>query len=385
MNRSPSNTKDTALLIPSYKPDHRLPPYVDALLHAGVGKIVIVDDGSGEDFRPVFDAIPASDAVHIIHYMPNGGKGVALRRGMEYIQRECPDVRFIVTADSDGQHTVHDVLRMFDALREDDSGLLLGSRDFSQGHVPKKSRMGNRITSVVFCLLYGRWVGDTQTGLRGFSRELLSRMIAVTGDRYEYEMNVLIDCATHAIPIRPLPIETVYENNNEGSHFRAVRDSARIYAVIFGGFFRFISTSLTCFLMDYGLYLLLLNNLPKSIPALNQGVRFWLFKFLPSIVLSTVVARLVSGTLNFYLNRRFVFANHNAIRKTIPKYLCVFFLTMALSAVLTSTLHLWTGWSEKTAKIPVDIALFFLSYQLQQKWVFAKERVGKESTSSIVK
>ncbi len=366
-------TEDTAVLIPSYKPDHRLPPYIEALRQAGVAQIVVVDDGSGENYRAIFDAIPQGEGVHVIHYTPNGGKGVALKRGMQYLEESCPEARYIVTADSDGQHTVADVLRMFDALREDGEGLLLGSRDFAQAHVPKKSRMGNRITTVVFCLLYGRWVRDTQTGLRGFTRNLLSRMIATQGDRYEYEMNMLIDCATHGIPIRALPIETVYENNNEGSHFRAVRDSARIYGVIFGGFLRFISTSLACFLVDYGMYRLL-NDLLRGAPALGKEIHFLFFRMLLRILVATVVARLVSGTLNFFLNRRFVFASKHAIHQTFPRYLCVFFLIMALSAILTSTLHLWTGFSDNAVKIPVDIALFLLSFQLQQKWVFAKNR-----------
>ena len=248
MERQPA--LDTAVLIPSYKPDQRLPAYIEDLRREGVGKIIIADDGSGEDFRPVFDSIPQDGVAHVIHYLPNGGKGVALKRCMAYIQEECPDVRLIVTADGDGQHTAKDVMRMFEALRRDDSGLLLGARDFRQAQVPPKSRMGNRITATVFYMLYGQWVEDTQTGLRGFTRELMERMAAVRGDRYEFEMNVLIDCATNKIPIRPLPIETVYENNNEGSHFRAVRDSARIYRIIFGGFLRFASISITCFLAD---------------------------------------------------------------------------------------------------------------------------------------
>lgn len=366
----------TAVIIPAYKPDDRLPPYVQSLKEAGIGKIVIVDDGSGEAYQALFASIPQDEAVHVISYTPNGGKGVALKRGMAYVQDECPEQDIIVTADSDGQHTVEDVLRMCESLEQNSDGLLLGSRDFSQPHVPPKSRMGNRITSVVFKLLYGRWVGDTQTGLRGFHRRLLPTMIAVKGDRYEYEMNVLIECAMLKEPMNPLPIETVYENNNEGSHFRAFRDSARIYGVIFGGFFRFISASLISFLVDYGLYLLL-NNLLKAAGVLSdREVKVLLFTIVPRILLATVIARVVSGVVNFFLNRQFVFSDKGKMSRSFPRYLCVFFLNMLLSAGLTSSLHIWLGWSDNTAKIPVDIVLFFLSYSLQRRWVFQKKVEG---------
>ena len=375
---------DTAVLIPSYRPDHRLAPYVQTLLYEGFAKIVVVDDGSGPQGRPFFEAMAPHERLHVIHYEPNRGKGAALKTGMEYLRDHCPHCAYVITADSDGQHTAQDVLRMSQELHriargEDQEageqvGLLLGSRDFSQPHVPPKSRAGNRITSVVFCLLYGRWVGDTQTGLRGFARELLPTMIRVGGERYEYEMNMLIDCAASKTPIRALPIETVYENNNEGSHFRAVRDSARIYGVIFAGFFRFISSSALSFLVDYGLYLLLNNLLKGASPALERWMRLGVVNMLPRILLATALARVLSGTFNFLLNKRFVFGYSGSIRKSLPRYLGVFALILFLSAALTSSLHLWFGWSENAVKVPVDILLFFLSYQLQRKWVFIKER-----------
>lgn len=363
----------TAVIIPAYKPDGRLPPYVEALERAGVGKIVIVDDGSGDAFSPLFDQLPEDGVCHVIRYEPNGGKGVALKRGMAYVQEDCPEQDIVITADSDGQHTVADVLRMAESLAENSDGLLLGSRDFSQEHVPPKSRMGNRITSVVFRLLYGCWVGDTQTGLRGFARELLPTMIAVKGDRYEYEMNVLIECAALKLPMRPLPIETVYENNNEGSHFRAFRDSARIYGVIFGGFFRFIGSSLASFLLDYGLYLLFNNAFKAWAPALEHEFRFLFISVLTRILVATILSRVLSGVANFLLNRRFVFGDEGSMGRSFPRYLAVWLMNMLLSAGLTSSLHLWFGWSDNIAKVPVDILLFFLSYHLQRRWVFSKK------------
>lgn len=365
--------RHTAVIIPAYKPDDRLPPYVAALKEAGVGKIVIVDDGSGEDFAALFAGIPQDEVTHIISYTPNAGKGVALKRGMQYLQDECPEMQYAITADSDGQHTVTDVLRMAESLREDDSGLLLGSRDFDQPDVPFKSRNGNKITSTVFKLLYGVWVSDTQTGLRGFSTKLLPTMIAVKGERYEYEMNMLIECAHQRLPMRALPIETVYENNNEGSHFRAVRDSVRIYSVILAGFFKFISASLASFLIDYGLYLLF-NLLLRNLPGMADEVKVLFLRFVPHITIATMAARILSGLFNFTVNRKFVFGDKGKVSRSFPRYLVVFFANMILSAALTSGLHLWLGWSDNLTKIPVDILLFFLSYKVQQSWVFAPEK-----------
>ena len=376
-----SAAKHTAVVIPAYKPDDRLPPYVDALKTAGVGKIVIVDDGSGKDYQPLFASIPQDEAVHIISYEPNAGKGVALKRGMEYVLNECVDQLYVVTADSDGQHTVTDVLRMVDALHENDEGLLLGSRDFSKNNknVPWKSRFGNRTTSVVFKLFYGQWVTDTQTGLRGFERSLLPSMLAVRGERYEYEMNMLIDCAQQKTPMRALPIETVYENNNEGSHFRPFQDSMRIYAVILGSFFKFIGTALLSWVVDYTLFVLLNLLFEKAFPWMNVTITLWFAAVILRIAIAKVLARLASGVVNYTLNKKLVFEDKGSAAKSGLRYVCIFILNLILSVVLTSTLHLLLGVSENIITIPVDIFLFIANYFVQRAWVFKKPVPEAES------
>lgn len=369
------HAKDVAILIPSYQPEGKLPPYVQALREAGFAKIVVVDDGSGGKYSAIFDGLktPGDDTVQVIRYEPNHGKGFALRTGMRYLSDECPEIAFVITADSDGQHTVPDTLRMADALHEDGSGLILGSRDFAQANVPAKSRMGNRITTAVFHALYGQRIGDTQTGLRGYSRTLLARFLETKGDRYEYEMNQLIDCSIDKIPVRALPIETVYENNNEGSHFDPVRDSWRIYRVIFGRFARFIAVSLICFCVDYGIYLLLNNLLRSHVPSLDAYVTFLPMRVIARIAVAALLARVVSSVLNFFMNKNLVFSNKAGFRGTFLRYVCTVVLVVGISAWLTSSLHVWFGWSDNLVKMPVDIALFFLSYYLQRRWVFGGE------------
>ncbi|HNW87829.1 MAG TPA: bifunctional glycosyltransferase family 2/GtrA family protein [Candidatus Limiplasma sp.] len=369
------HARDVAILIPSYQPDGKLPPYVQTLRDAGFAKIVVVDDGSGEAYTGLFNSLqtPEDATVHVIRYEPNHGKGYALRVGMQWIWDECPACAFVITADSDGQHTAPDTLRMAEALHENGVGLLLGSRDFSQADVPPKSRMGNHITTAVYHALYGQRIGDTQTGLRGFARDLLPRFLKTRGDRYEYEMNQLIDCSIDKIPIRALPIQTVYENNNAGSHFHPVRDSWRIYRVILVRFFRFIAASLICFCVDYALYLLFNHLFKEYVPSLNSNLVFLSLRIVERIGLAALLARLFSSVLNYFINKSFVFSSSTGFGKTFWRYACTVVLIVAISAWLTSSLHLWFGWNDNLVKMPVDILLFFLSYYLQRRWVFGGE------------
>lgn len=364
MNNNLDAVRNAAILIPSLEPDERLPEYIRQLSESGFGRIVVVDDGSGEGYQPVFDEVASIGRAVVLHHDVNHGKGVALKTGYRYIMENLPDVTGVITADADGQHTVSDCIRLAEKLTEGEHAVYLGSRDFGLPDIPPKSRTGNRITSTVFKLLYGVWLPDTQTGLRAFRREDLPFMMNVAGERYEYEMRVLIACATSGIPMIPITIETIYENGNEGTHFHPIRDSYRIYKVILGGFFRFMSASLICFVVDQLLAFALREWL---LPAAGFAVGS-----LVNTHISGYGARLCSSLLNFQLNRRFVFRLRGSAKKAIWRYfvLCILIITVSNMCVWLLGKIGMVGW---LAKMIVDTLLYFLSYRVQRQWVFREE------------
>ena len=361
MNETNQAVRNVVILIPSLEPDERLPAYIRELEQSGFGLIVVVDDGSGEDYQAVFREVAEIPHTTVLRHEVNRGKGVALKTGYRHIL-ELPDTwRTVITADSDGQHTVRDCIRLAEKVADGRKALYLGSRDFNLPDIPPKSRTGNRITSTVFRLLYGHWLPDTQTGLRAFRREELPFMAEVEGDRYEYEMKVLIACARAGIPMIPVTIETIYENGNEGTHFHPIRDSWRIYKVILGSFFRFMGSSLICVLIDQAAAFILREWLLPGwgVPAGS----LW------NVNISGWGARLISSVVNYTLNKNLVFRQKGKDRNTAWKYalLCV-------AVICISNLGVWllgkigvAGW---VAKLMMDTALYFLSYRLQQAWVF---------------
>ena len=73
---------DVAVLIPAYNPDDRLPAFVAELRRTGqFRQIIVVDDGSRDDCRPLFAALAASAGVTVLHHAVNLGKGAALKTG----------------------------------------------------------------------------------------------------------------------------------------------------------------------------------------------------------------------------------------------------------------------------------------------------------------
>ena len=342
-------TSKAVVLIPAYKPDERLIDLTRELLDRGL-RVMLVDDGGQETYRPIFDScreLGAKVAVHAV----NMGKGRALKTGINACLIEWPDMSGIVTADADGQHTPADILRLVEAMHEHPDTLILGSRAFT-GNVPKKSLWGNRITRFVYALVSGNRVGDTQTGLRGLPCCALPAMARIDGERYEYEMNVLLKLRDMHIGVFEVPIETIYIDDNAGSHFNPVRDAIKIYMVILKHLITYLFSSGFSFVVDYALFWLCLGL------GLNGFISY-------------ALARLVSSQVNYRINKHAVFGNRGG-RHSMLKYYTLCVVQGAIGAGLVHALPMVLPVSEAFIKIPVDIVLFVLSYMIQRDYVFDK-------------
>lgn len=337
------------ILIPAYKPDERTVSLCRDLREKGLS-VMLVDDGSGDDYRAYFDQA-AQMGCHIERHAINLGKGRALKTGINAALNTHDNLLGIITADADGQHTCADILRIIDAMREHPRALVTGARSFNDDNVPLKSRLGNKITRQVYRFVTGIGCTDTQTGLRGIPAFSLGSMLALTGERYEYEMLMLLKLRDLDMPLHEVPIETIYYNNNEGSHFHAFRDATRIYTVIL----RFVLSSLISSAVDYLLYLFFL----------------YVLRFQPWI--GYAVARTLSSLLNYWINRTAVFGGRGG-KYSIFRYYLIAAIQLAIGATAVEILHTVAGLDASWTKIPVDILLFFFSYILQRDFVFKEHR-----------
>lgn len=353
-------TKNIFLVIPSLNPDEKLGRTIKSMLEAGFESIIVVDDGSDEDHKAFFPA--ENNNIVLLTHKVNRGKGAALKTAFRYIRENFPDTYGVVTADGDGQHTPEDVLRCAEAI-ENKREIVLGCRDFSGPDVPKRSRFGNRTTSFIFKTLCGKAISDTQTGLRGFPASLLEYLCTVSGDRFEYETNMLLKCIGDGIDIKEIEIKTVYIEENATSHFRPVRDSIRVYRFLVN----YIFSSLVSFLADISLFYIFSRLFAKS--DILSSV------YIPAA--ATVLARVVSSSLNYYINKTKVFENKGSIGKTIFKYYTLAAAQMLLSAgIVTLLSYLFGAYSlgSTVIKIFVDTFIFFLSFRIQKLWVFKGEK-----------
>ena len=345
--------KQRIALIPSYEPDDALLKVTEELLETHSFKVVVVNDGSGSSYDEIFAKL--NKEIVYLHYEKNMGKGYALKYGLKYIEVHFDKDSIVVTMDSDGQHKVKDAIRVCDKC-EENGHFTLGSRHFNKT-APFKSRFGNWMARMTFLLSTHHKIYDTQTGLRAFDYQMIETLKDIDGNRYEYEMNVLLALIRHKQPIEEVKIETIYINDNKGTHYNPFKDTMRIFKEVI----KFSASSLIGFLVDYGLYSLL-------ILALTQVE--WDHK----VLICDILARVVSASVNFTINYHLVFKKRETLWKAMLKYAGLAIFILACNVGLLWLLHEQAGMNEFLAKIIVEVTLFITSWLVQRLFVFRKKK-----------
>jgi glycosyltransferase involved in cell wall biosynthesis len=346
-----------SVIIPSLNPDEKLITVVQSLIEAGFNDIILVNDGSNQEHMKPFETVMTYPQCTILTHEVNKGKGRALKTAFEYCIEHRKDIDGVVTVDGDNQHQAKDILNCCETMVKYKNKVVLGVRDFSGENVPFKSRFGNNMTSFVFKFACGLKISDTQTGLRAIPFEYLALFSQIKGERFEYETNMLLEFKNSYIDFVQVPIETVYIEENASTHFNPIKDSLKIYGVIF----KFLFSSLASSVIDLAIFTVinvLLSNVVEE--------RF-------SILAATVGARIISSLFNFTFNKKAVFKSAGNVKESLIKYyiLCVAQLSVSYLLVYFVTTILSLGQVlTVVAKAVIDTILFVISFQIQRRWVF---------------
>jgi putative flippase GtrA len=315
--------------------------------------VLVVDDGSTHaGCAEVFARAEALGAV-VLHHPVNLGKGTALKTGIRHLADLDESIPGVITADADGQHAPDDIAKIADAMAEYPDALILGARDFSK--MPARSRTGNTITRFVYRASTGLRVTDTQTGLRGLPRSLFPQLLELSGERYEYEMNMLLALPAWKADFHEVKIDTIYIDGNKSTHFHALRDGLRVFSRVT----KYAASSLVSTGVDYALYLGL------SAFSLDAALCF-------------AISKTVASVLNYELNCRAVFrARPSAASAFAYAALVGFSLLVGTPAVSLLTR---AGLERLLAKLIVDLVLFTFNYFMQKHVVFRRKKAKKRAS-----
>jgi dolichol-phosphate mannosyltransferase len=167
-------------------------------------------------------------------------------------------------------------------------------------------------------------------------------------------------------------IRTVYIEENKSSHFRTFTDSWRIYKLILAHFFRYTVSSVISAVVDTVSYSLL------------TGILGTIAKGFALTAFAGVGARVISSLLNFFMNQKLVFKTNVDTKKAMLRYYCLALPQMGAQVLLTQGVYALFGIPDSANFLRTLIyavvmtALYFVSYVIQQRWVFAPQKSNEE-------
>ena len=348
------------IIIPAYKPSNELMILLNELKKQ-YKNIVVVNDGSGSEYNIIFDRIESDKDIDLVTHIINKGKGKSIKDAIEYAFKKykekivANEIIGFLTCDADGQHTINDINKCASCLKTaNDNILVLGTRTFDKT-TPLRSKFGNEVTCKVLNALHRINLKDTQTGLRCFTTSFAKDIINLHGDRYEYEINMLIFAKQNNYNFKQIDIATIYIDNNSESHFNPIVDSIKIYAIVLREFITYSVVAILSFLCDNIFFFILFNIF------IENRMR---------IIYSTIIARIFSSMVNFYLNDRIVFKNKCQLERKLLKYYLLVFINMLLSATLVNWIYTIMNKHVFLIKIIIDTLIFVINYCINKYIVF---------------
>jgi glycosyltransferase involved in cell wall biosynthesis len=220
----------TCLLIPNYNHGREIVAVVESLAEHGL-PCLVVDDGSAESTRDALESLTRRHSFLDVHYRErNGGRGAALKSG--YRLAAARGYTHAIQLDADGQHCAADVPQFVEAITRNPGALVLGAPVFDES-APKARLYGRQLSRVtVWVATLSFAVEDPLCGFRGIPLRPTLDVLDTerTGNRMEFDPEIVIQLVQRGTPVVNLPTQVVY---NEGglSHFDMLGDNARLIGV----------------------------------------------------------------------------------------------------------------------------------------------------------
>jgi dolichyl-phosphate beta-glucosyltransferase len=226
-----------SLVFPTYNPG----PVLDKTWRAverflaqdpGEWEVLFVCDGctDGTPAR-LKELATGEDRVRVLSYVPNRGKGYAVRAGLAAAHGQ-----WRLFTDVDLAYGFEDVVRVVAALRAG-ADVAIASRlhrdsllvvhPALQGYAYRR-----HLQSLVFSALV-HWLlpltqGDTQAGLKGFTASAAQQILpSLTCNGFGFDCELLTACVCHGLTVAEVPVSVRYEDAASTTSLRAMAGMLR--------------------------------------------------------------------------------------------------------------------------------------------------------------
>lgn len=339
------------VLIPAIKITDGLVSFVQDLKNQHFTNILIFtnEEEKNEHYNVLVDDCDAG----IFTYKKDSNQ---LKERVDVILEEYPHAEAAIVADAMGLYSVQDVEIIAQALANAPDEVIIGQRRLDRSADAKKPSIGNRLFEAVFHQLEEKIATESHTSLRAFSTENLKAMLEGIEADDAHSNNPFLVAKKIGISFKVVPIYTDAQKSDERTYTSRIIDLVKVYKT----FFKFTASSLFSTVIDLGLFTILIYVFRSLFPT-------------GYIMVSTIIARIVSVVVNYTINNKLVFKRKKQKRGAFIRYVSLAIAEMFGSGLLVTFLVENFIRYETLTKVAVDGSLFFVGFLIQRKFVFTDD------------
>ncbi|MFT6806810.1 MAG: glycosyltransferase involved in cell wall biosynthesis [Saprospiraceae bacterium] len=212
-----TSLKDIYIVIPAKNEDNYLNDLITQILTLGLYQVVVVNDQSTDKTRDIAEQFQEA---YVLDHVINLGAGAATQTGIAFAASK--NAQIIVTIDADLQHNPEDIPRLIKHMEEINADLVIGSRFISSNSIPTSRRIYNGIANIVSFLLTGKYLTDSQSGLKAISGSL-AQDLNLNYDGFEFCMEIIKHAKITHSKISEIPVDVRYtaETTAKGQNLRS--------------------------------------------------------------------------------------------------------------------------------------------------------------------
>ena len=217
-------------LIPAFNEEEKIKEVILRLRKHKDINIIVIDDGSTDSTSEIVRKL----GTVLIRHETNMGKGEAIKTGFRYILKNYPKAKYVVLIDADMQYFPEDAGKILKLLEEGDADYVTGYRNPRE--IPYANRIGNFGWRLLFNLLFGTNLRDTNCGYVGMTKNAMIKIKNIHGG-YIIENSMLRDAIKNKLRIKQVPVKVVYGKRKIGK-FAKMFFGVLIFIMIEGFKFR---------------------------------------------------------------------------------------------------------------------------------------------------
>lgn len=335
-----------ALIILLNRSDENSIVFMRSVIETFETNILIIDTRSDKDgYLPVLDMENYGDKVHGIH----ATKSKAPLAGMSYYAKHIQkNASGAILVDMDQGFNLQDIQIVVDAMENIPETIIIGGREDKEVFRKSSSFFISQLSK-----LSGVRIEDINSGLRGLPASFVNYLIEQNTNKSNFWLEMYIQAGKSQTQLIEVPIHSPNKSKSPILINFLINSSKLIYI-----FLRFSFLSMVTAGIDYAVFSVILL-------------------FSHSIFFSILIARIVAGSFQFFMGKKWVFKSKSKFISELLKYILLVGLLMLVSYSFIELMVTNFGMNAIISKMIAELSLFLISFIVQKKIIFNQSTVSK--------